>query len=134
MTSTHSRADAHPFASGLVVFASVMLIVFGALDFCRGIMGIARDEVFVTTANYVFKFDLTTWGWLHLVFGAFAVVVGIGLMTPSTWARVGGIGLSAVLIIINFLSLPYFPLWSLVAIAVYGVIIWALCVVKSPET
>ncbi|MEU9300823.1 hypothetical protein [Streptomyces sp. NPDC048269] len=133
MTTTPTQVRDHPFASGLVVFASVMLIVVGILDVLRGIMGIVEDEVFVSTPNYVFQFDVTSWGWLHLIFGAIAALVGFGLMKPRTWARIAGVAVAAVLIIINFLSIPYYPLWSLVAIALYAFIIWALCVVKTPD-
>ncbi|GAA1561995.1 MULTISPECIES: DUF7144 family membrane protein [Streptomyces] len=135
MTTTQTgREGYHPFASGLVVFASVMLIVFGILDFFRGLMAIARNEVFVSTPNYMFKFDLTAWGWLHLIFGLLAIAIGLGLMKPSRWARIGGVVLAGILVIVNFLSLPYYPLWSLVAIAMYCAVIWALCVVRTPDT
>ncbi|GAA2479654.1 hypothetical protein GCM10010406_14830 [Streptomyces thermolineatus] len=36
-------------AAGPVLFAAVMFIVAGVLDLLRGIMAIARDEVFVST-------------------------------------------------------------------------------------
>ncbi|QGV80766.1 DUF7144 family membrane protein [Streptomyces ficellus] len=130
--STHVQHDrkSQGFASGLVVFSAVMMVVAGVLDLFRGIMGVARDDVFVTTPNYIFKFDLTSWGWIHLIFGALAIIVGMGLFKPSMWARVAGVALASLLLIANFLSIPYYPLWSIVAIAMYGFIIWALCTVR----
>jgi nitrate reductase NapE component len=125
----HDRTSQH-LASGLVVFAAVMMVVAGFLDLFRGIMGVAEDDVFVSTPNYIFKFDLTTWGWIHLIFGALAIIVGMGLFRPAMWARVAGVGLASLLLIANFLSIPYYPLWSVVAIAMYGFIIWALCTVR----
>ncbi|MBC7271281.1 MAG: hypothetical protein H5T76_21640 [Streptomyces sp.] len=44
--------------------------------------------------------------------------------------RVVGVGIAALLIIANFLSIPYYPVWSLTLIALYGFVIWALCVVR----
>jgi nitrate reductase NapE component len=120
-------------AGGLMVFASVMLFVSGVLDILRGVMAIAQDDVFVTSPNYVFKFDLTSWGWIHLALGAVAVVVSLGLFSRATWARVIGVGIAALLIIANFLSIPYYPVWSLTLIALYGFVIWALCV-AGPDT
>ncbi|MGA5419180.1 DUF7144 family membrane protein [Streptomyces lavendulocolor] len=125
----HDRTSQH-LASGLVVFAAVMMVVAGFLDLFRGIMGVAEDDVFVSTPNYIFKFDLTTWGWIHLIFGALAIIVGMGLFRPAMWARVAGVALASLLLIANFLSIPYYPLWSIVAIAMYGFIIWALCTVR----
>ncbi|AKJ09243.1 DUF7144 family membrane protein [Streptomyces puniciscabiei] len=134
MTATHA---AHPesakqqWAGGLMVFGAVMLTICGVLDIFRGIMGIAQDNVFVTTNGYVFQYDLTGWGWIHVVLGAVAVVVSMGLFRAATWARVAGVVIAGFLILANFLSLPYYPLWSIVAIAISGFVIWALCVVRT---
>ncbi|MGI5375127.1 DUF7144 family membrane protein [Streptomyces sp. CA-251387] len=124
------RERAQAAATGLTLFAGVMLFISGILDVFRGIMAVAEDDVYVSTPNYVFKFDLTSWGWIHLLFGAIAVVVSFGLFAAKTWARVVGVGIAALLIIANFLSIPYYPVWSLTLIAMYAFIVWALCVVK----
>ncbi|AIR99824.1 hypothetical protein [Streptomyces glaucescens] len=134
MTTTHSR-PAHStakqeWAGGLTAFAAVMLSLVGLLDIFRGIMAIAEDDIFVTTRNYVFEFDLTSWGWIHLILGVIALVVGFGLLRTATWARVAGVAIAGLVIIANFLSLPYYPVWSVVMIAMSGFIIWALCVVR----
>lgn len=56
------------------------------------------------------------------------MIVSIGLFMMATWARVLGVAIASLLIITNFLSIPYYPVWSLTLIALYGFIIWALCV------
>jgi hypothetical protein len=109
-------------------------MIAGVLDIFRGIMGIAEDEVFVTTRDYVFAYDLTGWGWIHLILGAVAVVVSLGLFQASLWARVAGITIAGFIIIANFLSLPYYPVWSIVMIAFSAFIIWALCVVRQDDS
>ncbi|MFD5448154.1 hypothetical protein [Streptomyces sp. NPDC127100] len=133
MTATHTR-PAHTarqdWATGLTAFAAVMLFLVGLLDVFRGIMGIAEDDVFVTTPNYVFAFDLTGWGWVHLALGALAMAVAVGLLKTALWARVLGVAIAGLVIIANFLSLPYSPVWSVVMITISGFVIWALCVVQ----
>jgi hypothetical protein len=133
MTATYTQ-PAHTakqeWATGLTAFAAVMLFLVGLLDIFRGIMAIAEDDIFVTTRNYAFQFDLTGWGWIHLALGVVAVLVSIGLLRTSTWARVLGVAIAGLVIIANFLSLPYYPVWSVVMIAISGFIIWALCVVQ----
>ncbi len=116
-------------AGGLTVFAAVMMLIVGFLDFFRGIMAIVHDHVFVTTPNYVFKFNLTGWGWVHLLLGLLAIMVGVGLFRVSLWARILGVVVAALLVIANFLSIPYHPLWSVVVIALCAFVIWGLCVV-----
>ncbi|MET9394844.1 hypothetical protein ABZY20_31295 [Streptomyces sp. NPDC006624] len=131
-TTTHHRSRAsEATAGGLVTFAAVLLFVAGILDLFRGIMAIANDDVYVTTPNYIFKADLTSWGWIQLILGVIAMAVSVGLFSRSLWARVVGVGIAVLLIIANFLSLPYYPVWSIVLIALYAFVIWALCVVRD---
>ncbi|MFE9028651.1 hypothetical protein ACFYOA_20715 [Streptomyces iakyrus] len=133
MTATHTRPEntaKQEWATGLTAFAAVMLFLVGLLDIFRGIMAIAEDDIFLTTRNYVFEFDLTGWGWVHLALGAVAVIVSIGLLQTATWARVTGVAIAGLVIIANFLSLPYYPVWSVVMITISGFVIWALCAVQ----
>ncbi|GHE23886.1 DUF7144 family membrane protein [Streptomyces capillispiralis] len=133
MTATHTRpvpTARQEWATGLTAFAAVMLFLAGLLTLFRGIMAIAEDDVFVTTPSYVFEFDLTSWGWIHLVLGALAMAVSAGLLKTAVWARVTGVAIAGLVIIANFLSLPYYPVWSVVMITISGFIIWALCVVQ----
>ncbi|WP_369030784.1 DUF7144 family membrane protein [Streptomyces adonidis] len=133
MTATHTSPAStakQEWASGLTAFAAVMLFLVGLLDLFRGIMAIAEDDIFLTTRNYVFEFDLTGWGWVHLALGVVAMIVSFGLLRTATWARVAGVAIAGLVIIANFLSLPYYPVWSVVMITISGFIIWSLCVVR----
>ncbi|MFE3031468.1 hypothetical protein ACFXKY_07450 [Streptomyces canus] len=137
MTATHTaqRSTAkQAWASGTMVFAAVMLMLAGVLDIFRGIMAIAKDDVFLTTRNYVFQFNLTSWGWIHLALGVIAVLVSLGLFRAATWARVTGVAIAGLVILENFLDLPYYPVWSVVMIAFSGFVIWALCVVRRDDS
>ncbi len=117
-------------ASGLVAFAAVMLLIAGCLSVFRGIMGIAEDDVFVRTPSYAFRFSLTGWGWIHLVLGVLAIAVCLGLLRLALWARILGVVLAALLVVANFLSLPYYPFWSVTVIGACVLVIWGLCAVR----
>ncbi|KOT41343.1 membrane protein [Streptomyces caelestis] len=130
-TGAHAPSAKRQWAEGLTVFAAVSLMIVSVLDILRGIMGIAQDDVFVTTQDYVFRFNLTAWGWTHLVLGAIGVLVSLGLARGTLWARVAGVTIAGLLVIANFLSLPYYPVWSVVMIAFSGFVIWALCAPRS---
>ncbi|MDQ0989520.1 hypothetical protein [Streptomyces sp. V3I7] len=124
----------YAWAEGLVTFGAVMLLVAGLLSIFRGIMGIANDDVFYVTRDYVFHFDLTGWGWIHLILGAIAVIISVGLFQGAAWARVLGVVVAVLIIITHFMALPYSPVWSFVVIAVSVLIIWALCLGRPEET
>jgi hypothetical protein len=114
------------FAAGTSMGAAVIMVTVGIIQFCQGIAAVAEDEVFVRGLDYVYKFDLTTWGWIHLVLGALVAIVGLSLFTGATWARVAAIIVAAISILANFLWLPYYPGWSLLIIALDVVVIWAV--------
>ncbi|MFJ8931400.1 hypothetical protein ACIRJS_41260 [Streptomyces sp. NPDC102340] len=130
-TSQHGMGSAREAAAGgLTIFAAVMLFIVGTMGFFRGLMAILKDNVFLSTPDYTFQFDLTTWGWIHLLLGIVAVLVSFGLFVAMKWARVLGVALAVLIMIGNFLSIPYYPFWSLTLIAMNALVIWGLCVVK----
>ncbi|MCX5535294.1 hypothetical protein OG785_32685 [Streptomyces sp. NBC_00006] len=130
-TSQHGMGGAREAAAGgLTIFAAVMLFIVGTMGFFRGLMAILKDNVFLSTPDYTFQFDLTTWGWIHLLLGIVAVIVSFGLFVAMKWARVLGVVLAVLIMIGNFLSIPYYPFWSLTLIAMNALVIWGLCVVK----
>ncbi|MFI1964352.1 hypothetical protein ACH429_09545 [Streptomyces pathocidini] len=135
-TQNPRNPDRHQgLANGGTTFAGVLLAVTGLLSIFRGIMGIAKNDVFVATKDYVFRWDLTGWGWMHLILGLLVFLVGLALLKAApAWARTAGVVLASLALIVNFLSLPWHPLWSLILVALYAFIIWALCTVKRGHT
>ncbi|MFE9856373.1 hypothetical protein [Streptomyces sp. NPDC005780] len=119
--------SSHPFRTGWTAFAAILMIFGGAMAIFQGIAAIAKDDVFVTTRNYVFQFNLTGWGWIHLILGIVIVLAGCALFTGAVWARAVGIVLAGLGALANFIWLPHYPLWSIVLIALDVFIIWALC-------
>jgi hypothetical protein len=115
-----------PWATGLTLFAAALMVVVGLLHALAGIAALVEDVVYVTTPEYVYSFDLTTWGWVHLLVGVLVLVAGFGVMRGQTWARMVGIVLACLSLIANFLFIPHFPIWSLVIIALDVAVIWAL--------
>jgi hypothetical protein len=115
-------------AVGFTVFASLMMIVIGAFHAISGLVGIIENEFFVATPNYIFEFDVTTWGWIHLILGIVVVIAGFSLFSGAVWARTFGVFLAVLSAIANFAFIPYYPLWSIVIIALDVAVIWALTV------
>ncbi|MBS9373702.1 DUF7144 family membrane protein [Rhodococcus sp. B50] len=113
-------------AAGTSVGAAIIMTLIGALQLLQGIAAVAEDEVFVTGQEYLFTFDLTMWGWVHIVVGVVMVVVGIALISGATWARVAAMVIAALSILVNFMWLPYYPGWALAIIALDVVVIWAI--------
>jgi hypothetical protein len=115
-------------AIGLTVFAGVMMIVLGVMQVMQGLVALFNDDFYVVGQEWVFEFDLTTWGWIHLLVGALLAVAGLFVFQGALWARLVGIAVAAVSIVLNFMWLPYYPIWSLLIIALDVFVIWALTV------
>jgi len=126
MADSYATDSYSSWAVGWSAFAGIMLIIVGVVDVIQGIVALANDEFFVVTQEWVFKFDITTWGWIQLILGVVLIASGIGIFSGNVLARTVGVIVAAVAAIVNFAWLPYYPVWSLVAISIAIAVIWAL--------
>jgi len=121
------------WAGGFVSFAGIIMVLVGGLQTLAGLIAIFSNEFYVATANYLFKFDATTWGWIHMLLGAVVFLAGFGVMMGQTWARVVGITLAVLSAVASFLFVPYYPFWSLLLVVLNVMVIWALTVYQAPR-
>jgi hypothetical protein len=108
------------------VFAGILLMIAGVMNILQGITAIANDDIYARIGNYAFKFDVTPWGWIHLVLGVLVVFVGWGAYTGATWAKITGTVVVSLAMIGNFMWLPYQTWWAVVLIALDGFALWSL--------
>ena len=113
-------------ATGFTMLAATLMIISGLWSFFVGLTAIIKDQFFVTVPNYTFKIDVTSWGWIHLAIGAVVFLAGVCLVLGQLWARVVGVVLALISAVANFMFIPYYPVWSLIVIAIDVFIIWAL--------
>ena len=113
-------------ATGVTVFAAAMLMFAVLSQALWGIAALFNDEFLVRVGGYIYAFDSTVWGWIHLILGAGLVAVGIFILSAKPWAYIIGIVLAALNALLNFLWLPVSPLAAIVLIAINVIIIWAL--------
>ncbi|GHK03479.1 DUF7144 family membrane protein [Streptomyces sp. NPDC003753] len=130
-STPHARQTA--WATGGMAFAGVLMMVGGIVGVLNGIAGIATNNVYVRVGDYVYQFSLATWGWIHLIVGALVAITGWGVLQGLEWARWVGVGLAALYMILYFMFLPYAPIWSIIAIAIGGFVIWSLVTVPRTE-
>lgn len=123
---TAHRYQPSSWAIGFTAFAGLMMIMMGIFQALVGISAIAEKEFYVVTENYLFQFDVVTWGWIHLILGVIVVAAGFGVFSGAVWARAIGVFFAIISGVANFLFLPYYPLWSILIIAVDVAVIWAL--------
>ena len=117
---------------GLVLFASVVLVLAGCFNMVQGIAAAAGSSVFHAHAHYVFA-NLRTWGWITLIIGILQLLAAGGVLAGNQlarWFAVVMIGLNA---IDQMFFIPAYPFWSLTIIAMDVVALWGLCAYGSRE-
>jgi hypothetical protein len=121
-----SRPPAGGEYSGWAAFAGVMMVILGTLNALWGLAAIVNDEIVVVGGQGALIFDITTWGWIHLLLGLAVALVGFGLITGNAAARVAGIFIVALNAIAQIVWFPAAPLWSFLMVVIDIVIIYQL--------
>jgi hypothetical protein len=115
---------------GLILFASVMLVVIGCFNLIYGIAAIANSHVIVGNAHYVFA-SLRTWGWITLIIGALQLLAAAGVVAGNQLARWFAVAILALNAIDMMFFLPAYPFWALVILAADVVALYGLCAYGS---
>jgi hypothetical protein len=134
MTSAAMRSRGSQYVEGrgygLIIFASVLLLVAGFWNLIQGISAIAKSHVYVANAHYVFG-DLRSWGWVALILSILMLLAGVGVLVGNQlarWFAVAVVGLDA---IAQMFVIPAYPFWSLTIIAMDVVALYGLCAYGS---
>ncbi len=133
MSDIDTQAEAgakEGFAFGISIVAAALLFVAGLVAVFEGISALANDDLFVVGKDYIYQFDLTTWGWIHLILGIIAILVAGGLAVGADWARISAIIIASLSIIAQFLWMPWYPLWAIMIIVLDLIVIWAVATWK----
>jgi hypothetical protein len=126
MSNETNETNYSSWAVGWAGFAGIILIMIGMFDVMQGLVALFNDEFFVVTQDWVFKFDITTWGWIQLILGVILIASGIGIFSGNVAGRTVGVITAGIAAIVNFAWLPYYPIWSILIIALCVSVIWAL--------
>ena len=75
---------------GWVVFAGVLLLMLGTLNFIEGLAAIGNANFFTANAHYIAG-SLNTWGWVVLCIGVLEWAVGCGVFVKNQFSRWAGV-------------------------------------------
>lgn len=116
--------------TGWISFAGWLMVIMGMVDFFEGLIAIIRGSYYAITPNQIIVVNLTTWGWIMLLWGIVLTIAGLGLLSGQSWARwfaivVGSIGF---ILQLGFVGSAAYPLWALTVQALTLVVLYALIV------
>jgi hypothetical protein len=113
---------------GWIVFAGIMMMVGGALWMIIGFIAVFNDDWVVLGQEAALFLDISGWGWVHVILGALAILSGFLVMKGSMFGRIVAVLLATGSLIVNFLWLPVYPIWSIVIIAIDVLVLYAVIV------
>jgi hypothetical protein len=118
------------FWAGWVTFAGILMVVIGFLDFFEGLIAVIRGQYYVLAPSQVVVFDMTTWGWLMMIWGVVVLIAGWSLLSGATWARWFTIVAASVNFFaqLGFVGNSAYPLWALTVLALNVLVLYALIV------
>jgi hypothetical protein len=124
--STPTSTQQYQSSSGWATFVAVYLSIAGVLNIIWGIAALSSKSYFISGG--LLWSELNTWGWVAIIVGAIQV---IGAMLVAA-RRAGGAVIAGFLaffgIMLNFLSIGAYPVWSTILLVIDALIIWGVTV------
>ena len=114
--------------AGWIGFAGILMLIIGGIDLFQGLIALFDDKYYVVTASGFLVLDLTTWGWVMMIWGALLALGGLGLLAGQGWARWFAIFVVSLNFFaqLGFLGNSQYPLWALTALALNAIVLFAL--------
>lgn len=113
---------------GWAYFAAYLMMLSGFFQMIYGLTAVLNDKYFAVTANNLLIFDVTTWGWIHLLTGALVLLAGLTLLSGSLYGRTVGVIVAFFSALVALGDLSLYPVWSVIVITLDVLVIWALTV------
>ena len=112
---------------GWVAFAGIVMGTAGLLNILQGTVALFNDGYY-TAGGDAFSIDSTVWGVVLLATGLILCFTGYGVLTGRTWARIVGVVIASIDAVINFAFIGAFPIWSILAVSLNLIAIYAISV------
>jgi hypothetical protein len=113
-------------AQGWATFAGVLFLLLGTFNIIDGIVALIDDDYFV--ADELLFGDLSMWGVIFLIIGGLQLLTAALIFGGSAFGAFLGITLAGLNAIGHLLAIEAYPLWSIIVIAIDGLVIYGLTV------
>lgn len=113
-----------------VMLGSILMMIAGAFKLIAGITGLFRDQWIVQGYEGYMLVDLTGLAVWWIVIGAVLLLGGLAAMQAKRWGYIVGLIAASVAAISEFFMMPYYPIWSIILVAMYFGMVVAF--IKAP--
>jgi len=128
-SAAHPKGEALKL-TGWTVFASVMLLVVGALNLINGFTALQHTGYYT---NHLVYTNLTFWGWAFLIWGALQILAGAVTLSRNTWGAYLGVGLAATSAILWFFMIFAAPFAAMLGVAVSLLVVGGFTAGMHPD-
>jgi hypothetical protein len=119
---------------GWLVFASAALIFAGAMRIIDAIWAFSyKGQLPERLQDALLGSNLKNYGWWWLIVGIILIGSGIGVLSRNQFSRWIGIIGAAIAALSAMAWMPYYPIWSLVYVAIAFFVLYALAVYGGRE-
>ena len=128
MSSYEQRAQETYSAAtgtGWITFGGILFFVVGIFQVIDGIAALSKSHVY---SDYGLFANIRFWGAVVLIVGGLSIFAGYAILNRMPSGRVIGIGLACLGILVQLMFLSAFPLWGLIMVALYSMILYSLIV------
>jgi hypothetical protein len=98
-----------------ITLGSILMMIVGAFKLMTGIIGLFRDEWLLLGYKGYMLVDITGLAIWWLLVGALLLFGGMAALQGKTWGRIVGM----------FFMLPVTPMWSIIMLVLYIVVLVA---------
>lgn len=111
---------------GWAGFAGMMILVVGTFNLIWGFVALVQDDYFA--ADQLLMWSLNSWGAIHIAIGCLQLLTALLIFGGSGAGPVLGLVLAFFSAVGALVSIGAYPIWSIVIIAIDGLVIYALTV------
>jgi hypothetical protein len=112
--------------SGWITFAGTYLVLAGCLNLIWGVTALAQKEYF-REDGLIFA-DMQFWGWIAVIVATVQILGGALIFMRKVGGMIMGLVLGASGVLLNFVSIGAYPIWSCIAIGCSLLVLWAVTV------
>ena len=117
--------DAARNAGGMGRFAGMVLGLTGIWQAVAGLVALT-EPTHLSTARLPVHVSYATWGWVHVLLGALAIVAGFGVIAGNRLASVVAVVLAVVSAVVNLVFMKADPFSAFMIIALDVLVIWGV--------
>lgn len=114
--------------TGWIGFAAAMLLLSGVFHVFEGLTALFNDKMYVVGPSALWIFDITQWGWVHILGGILVILAAASLIKGGGYGRTIAVIVALISASLNMAFVPVYPVWSVLVIAVDVLVIYAVIV------